>query len=128
MITIDEAVGALGRKPVLIKIDVEGFEARVLRGADQLLNSGEPPAICFEWNPVTMGELRTSPDELLRLLRSYHLYYIDDFEGEKKTFGEEIADLELVDWVCNVFAVSRSKVGEWASAKSHTISELALHG
>jgi FkbM family methyltransferase len=123
--TIDSVMTTIRKKPSLIKVDVEGFELQVLKGAVALLSGDNPPAICFEWNPITMGELGTSPNELLRLLQNYQLYYIDDFEGQKKPFGEEIAELSLIDWVCNVFAVSREKMDKWTDARSRIASSLA---
>jgi FkbM family methyltransferase len=104
-ITLDEAVASIGLKPSLVKIDVEGFEPRVLRGATNLLSGSEPPALCFEWNPFTASEVNSSISEIPQLLIGYRFYYVDDFEGGRKTAGELISDLTKVDWICNVFAL-----------------------
>jgi len=124
---LDDIVSCLGVTPTLLKIDVEGSELQVLRGIGILLDGPDAPAICLEWNPVTIKERGNSLIELVELLGSRKCYYIDDFEGGKKPFGEEITELMQVDWVCNVFAVPRDKLSEWSSAKSHTISALAQH-
>jgi FkbM family methyltransferase len=45
------------RIPVLIKIDVEGFEADVLRGADNIMASPETQAIIMEVNDIAATQL-----------------------------------------------------------------------
>lgn len=50
----------------LIKIDVEGFETEVLRGARQLLSATQPDAILFELNERTEHQIKEEP--LIRLL------------------------------------------------------------
>ena len=52
-VTLDSVVESIGCKPALLKIDVEGYEAHVLRGARVLLESPNAPVICFELNPKT---------------------------------------------------------------------------
>lgn len=46
MTTLDAHLG--GARARLIKIDVEGFEPAVLRGAHNMLNSAHPPIVLFE--------------------------------------------------------------------------------
>jgi FkbM family methyltransferase len=104
-LTIDQIVGSLGIKPSLMKIDVEGFEPRVLRGAAHLLTSSDPPAICLEWNPLTVSEVNSSQSEIIWSLSNYHLYYVDDFEGQRRPFLDEISNVNEISWVCNLFAV-----------------------
>ena len=110
--------------PTLLKIDVEGSELQVLRGAGSLLDSPEAPAICLEWNPVTMKERGSSLTELVALLGPRTCYYIDDFEGQRIPFGEEIERVANINWVCNVFAISRDRLGSWQTAKSTALEEL----
>jgi FkbM family methyltransferase len=119
-VTIDDVVKTLRLRPSLLKIDVEGFEPRVLRGATGLLTGNEPPAICFEWNPLTLSEQNSSPSELMRLLPNYQFYYIDDFEGQRKPFGERISNPSEINWVCNLFATQRTELNEsrWTTARS----------
>jgi hypothetical protein len=45
----------------LIKIDVEGYEAEVLSGADLLLRNVRPDAILFELNEHIEGAIREQP-------------------------------------------------------------------
>ena len=50
LLTVDSVLETLKMKPSLLKIDVEGYEAHVLRGARKLLLGPDLPAICFELN------------------------------------------------------------------------------
>jgi len=65
--TLDEAIP---RTPQLIKIDVEGFEMAVLRGADKTLSSPDLKAIIIEINRSSERYGHT-PDEVHRLLKGY---------------------------------------------------------
>ncbi|MFT5114900.1 MAG: FkbM family methyltransferase [Parasphingorhabdus sp.] len=53
----------------LIKIDVEGFETEVFKGAHELLSKIKPDAILFELNERSSQELSEEP--LMKLLHSY---------------------------------------------------------
>jgi FkbM family methyltransferase len=125
-LTIDQIIDSLAIKPTLIKIDIEGYEPRALRGASKLLASDEPPAICFEWNPLTLSEVKSSSAELIQSLANFHFYYIDDFEGQRKPFAGEISDLDKIDWVCNVVAIPRSQRSEhrWAATRPDTEAKI----
>jgi FkbM family methyltransferase len=126
-LTIDRIVDSLATKPSLLKIDIEGFEPRALRGATRLLASDNPPAICFEWNPLTLSEANSSPSEIIRSLANYCLYYVDDFEGQRKPFGEEIQDLPQISWVCNLCAVPRGDDYDlrWNTARVEALGQIA---
>ena len=69
-------------------------------------------------NPVTMKERGNSLTELAELLGSRTCYYIDDFQGQRIPFGEEIENLTEIDWVCNIFAISSTNSADtkWISA------------
>jgi hypothetical protein len=98
----------------LLKVDVEGFEPRVVRGAARLLNGPTPPGILLEWNPMAMSEVRTSPQDLLSSTSGFDFYYVDDFEGQRRPFGDKVPDLAKIDWVCNIFAIPASSA-RWSS-------------
>jgi len=104
-LTLDNAVESLGVKPHLIKIDVEGFEDRVMRGGQQLLGGPDQPALLFEWNPVTMEEVGTPATEFASAFARWRLYYVDDFDRQRRPFAEEISQLSSIDWGCNIFAI-----------------------
>jgi FkbM family methyltransferase len=65
--TIDEFSGARGIEPDLIKIDVEGAEANVLRGARRFLERGKGHII-FEAHPSALAHFGETTDGLLAVL------------------------------------------------------------
>lgn len=65
-ISVDEFCDREGVTPDLMKIDVEGFELAVLRGARETIKrAGERLALFVEMHPTTWGEIGTSKEELL---------------------------------------------------------------
>jgi FkbM family methyltransferase len=108
-ITLDGFVASAGALPDLLKIDVEGCEAAVLRGARDLISRPDRPAILLEFNPVTLAEGGTSAGTLRDLLPGYALHYVDDLRGQVFPLGAPIRDLAAIDWICNLFAVPRGE-------------------
>lgn len=103
-VTLDSVAESIGCRPTLIKIDVEGYEAQVLRGAQTLLESPNAPVVCFELNPKTLGEVGSNVASVAKALQGYRFFYVDDFEGQKIPSGREILDLVSLTWCCNLFA------------------------
>lgn len=66
MTTLDEIAGDLGAI-ALIKVDVEGWEAHVLRGAARTLSQTE--CVLIEINPEALRKAGSSPEEVFDLLR-----------------------------------------------------------
>lgn len=56
------------RTPRLVKIDVEGMEAEVLRGARRLLGSERAPVVVLEANPALLAPAGTSYPEIKSIL------------------------------------------------------------
>jgi FkbM family methyltransferase len=104
-ITLDAFHASVGAFPDLLKIDVEGSEAAVLRGAHGLISRPDRPAILFEYNPTTMSESGASAGSLRDLLAGYALHYVDDLRGQAIPLGGPVRDLEAIDWICNLFAL-----------------------
>jgi FkbM family methyltransferase len=100
--------------PHLVKIDAEGSEVAVLRGARELLSRPDRPAILFEYNPLAWGETGANARTLLDLLPGYSLHYVNDLGGQRIAFGAPF-EAEAIAWTCNLFAVpSRaSSVERW---------------
>jgi FkbM family methyltransferase len=73
MTTVDREVEALGLVPDVMKIDVEGYEYEVLRGAQALLRARKP-VLCLELHLDLLERRGISPAELLANLQSlgYH--------------------------------------------------------
>jgi FkbM family methyltransferase len=124
--TLDGFHSFAGVLPALVKIDVEGSEVAVLRGAQQLLARPDRPALLFEYNPDTLLECGVAADSFRQLLCGYALHYVDDFEGRRMPFGSPLARVEESQIACNVFAVPQVEgwSTRWASALEHARSRL----
>jgi FkbM family methyltransferase len=68
--------------PSLLKIDVEGFEVEVLKGAQKALST--TPALAIEVHPEAITRFGSSVDELLRSfdVEKYDLWILWDDEAE----------------------------------------------
>jgi len=81
--TLDDILAEVAVPRVdVLKIDVEGFEARVLAGARQLLLGAQPPLVLFEF--IDWAEARLSEGKLgdaQRLLRGwgFKIWRLNDF-------------------------------------------------
>src|SRR6185295_2238150 len=66
--TLDNVIEYLG-KPDLIKIDVEGWEVPVFRGALKMLSSDNLSiGICLEWNPEALKQTGNVASDLFQML------------------------------------------------------------
>jgi FkbM family methyltransferase len=127
-ITLDKFHSSVGTLPSLLKIDVEGSEPAVLRGAQALLARSDRPALLFEYNPLTLAERGEEPSVFPQLLSGYRLYYVDDLERQKFPFGSPIGELKDIHWICNLFAVPIGGESEsrFASALASAQSRIAV--
>lgn len=129
-LTLDEFSSFIGVIPSLIKIDVEGSEVDVLKGAKQLLLRTDRPALMFEYNPQTLSEVGADKAAFAELLSGYSLHYADDFSGQRRPVGDSVQSIDEIDWVCNLFAVPNEEValGRWlrilTGAKRRLCTEL----
>jgi FkbM family methyltransferase len=81
MTTLDAEWTKLGCPRVaVIKIDVEGWECEVLRGASQLI-AAQRPGILLEWNETNLAPAGVATGTLLELAREmdYRLFNLPDF-------------------------------------------------
>lgn len=69
------------RTPHLIKIDVEGYELEVLKGAEELLKKSDAPMLCLEYSEETSSTYNVS--EIYHFIKSVNKYYIYKFERWK---------------------------------------------
>jgi FkbM family methyltransferase len=90
-VSLDEFFGDAGTVPDLIKIDVEGAELEVLRGAREII-AQHHPAVFVEVHPKLLGDFGSSVDQVYSFLRK-HGYVIQRYLGHR-TDG---IDLELVE-------------------------------
>jgi FkbM family methyltransferase len=77
--TVDRLCAELGFRPDLVKIDVEGYELAVLRGAREVLEESRP-LLFLEIHPARIAELGGSIGELTDLLAELG-YRICGLEG-----------------------------------------------
>jgi FkbM family methyltransferase len=88
--TVDEILAKLSiRRIAVMKVDVEGFEADVFRGAQALLRGENPPVILFEyydWAEKNAGQ----PGDAQRLLREwgYDIWTFEDFKKGRPPLEE----------------------------------------
>jgi FkbM family methyltransferase len=76
--TVDSILTEAGNPPVsLVKLDVDGFECQILRGATKLLRD-QRPIFVMELAPYVLDERGTSLAELLSLLRSNEYSLFDE--------------------------------------------------
>jgi FkbM family methyltransferase len=125
-VTLDAFCSLKGVRPALLKIDVEGSEVAVLRGASRLLSRSDRPAILIEYNPLTLSECGADGRSLSELLAGYALYYVDDLEGQVMPFGSPVSRIDEITWICNLFAVPEDLLGRWASALKRAVHRLGV--
>jgi FkbM family methyltransferase len=75
--TLDEIVDKFGNRPIVAKIDVEGYEMEVLRGAKQLLERGA--VFLIEVHPPQLKIYNSSESELIAFIedRGYCIKILD---------------------------------------------------
>ena len=65
-IPVERLDALVGKQPVrLIKLDIEGAEAKALRGATGLLERGDAPDLVFEFTPKFLAGMGDDPRELI---------------------------------------------------------------
>jgi len=81
-ITLDELLHTAGVSPNLIKVDAEGAERLILKGAESLLALPKTtaPAWIMEYDPDNCARFGYHPDELLRVFKmfEYATFWITD--------------------------------------------------
>lgn len=72
-----------GGRVDFIKVDVDGFEFRVLRGAKDILSGAKAPMFVSEFNSHYLEQAGEEPEEYLRYLFNlgFRVYNIGDREG-----------------------------------------------
>lgn len=95
--TIDNVVFSLIKRDIkLIKIDVEGWELEVLKGARRVLSQAHAPIICVEYSclhPIQGGE----PLDIYRFITSINGYRCFKLEKSKSTPSKLMAIREIRD-------------------------------
>ncbi len=93
-VTLDEIF--INKRLDILKVDVEGYEEAVLKGAARLLHdpSRAPRAMFIEVHPSMWKDTGTSSESLLTLIRNYG-YQVHNLDGQETnridSYGEIIA-------------------------------------
>jgi FkbM family methyltransferase len=74
----------------LLKIDTQGFELPVLRGAANLLGLGKVGVVLLELNFAALYEGQSDPLEILQLMRTHNMRLVDYYEKERAS-GKELS-------------------------------------
>jgi FkbM family methyltransferase len=80
-LTIDQLLHDMGWLGIdFVKIDVEGWEAHVLRGMNRQLSSSNGPIVLFESNSLILHQRGETPLDLIDLVRSfgYEVYQVEE--------------------------------------------------
>lgn len=95
---LDEALPSLPRVDVM-KVDVEGAEPRVLRGATRLLARSPGAALVLEVNPSALEASGSSPEALLQFLSSLGFVprAIDEETGELRALPDSWQGVKYVN-------------------------------
>jgi FkbM family methyltransferase len=90
-IKLDTLLSELGIQKVhIIKIDVEGFEYHVFKGAGSLLSGKDAPDIIFEfvdWAEQSAGGIDIGSAQQLLIDKGYRIFYFNDVGEMKKVEG-----------------------------------------
>jgi FkbM family methyltransferase len=101
-ITLDSFVAKHGISAIgLLKIDVEGYETLVLRGAERVLNEIRPSAIYFEVCPALTARAGFGAADPARMLldAGYDLRRLTDSGTLTPATADEIAGVALENWL-----------------------------
>ena len=71
MVTLDAVLGDLGEEIAFLKMDVEGFESRVVEGARDLLQARKVPFILMEYSPFSLAQQSQDKEAGPKLLHSF---------------------------------------------------------
>lgn len=109
--TLDCYVEARGVPKVdLLKVDVEGAELGVLRGAAHLLSRSDAPVIVCEFSDLTGTDIGHSTRELRRCLEAFAYRHIYRYSLERRCLVLELARerYEYANLVCSKYDLTPS--------------------
>jgi FkbM family methyltransferase len=96
-VTLDEGLKHLDvRKVKLLKVDTEGFDGRVLRGARGILG-GSRPVVLFEYNRENMNAIREDGKKIFSYLNDYNYNSILFWDNSSRfMFRTNINNYDLI--------------------------------
>lgn len=112
-ITLDEVISQRGVSKVdVLKIDTDGFDGKVLKGATRILSEMKP-AVIFEWHPILLNKTGNSATEPFVLLRDKgyekFVFYTKYGSFSHFMFDVNIAELDALAKIC----LNGKHVGDW---------------
>lgn len=87
-----------------VKIDVQGAELDVLKGAYQFLQNNEKIYVLFEFSPYCLARSNTNPESLLEFVRSLNFILVDIESGREFGDWHHLKKENVLDY-CNLLAV-----------------------
>lgn len=101
MVRLDDALELGARTISLMKIDVQGSEMDVLRGAESVLDASPHAAVLVEYAPWGLDAAGSSPEEFIEYVRSRE-YGIYGFGGERGLLHDGIRQKNNRYWFRNL--------------------------
>ena len=95
LVSLDDELAAEADGVYMLKIDAQGNELSILRGAKGYLTSHSVPIVHLEYNPKGLAAASASPLELLTLLTVELGYTCFDMREGTKANGEHVPPLAL---------------------------------
>jgi FkbM family methyltransferase len=118
--------------PALVKVDVEGAEPLVLRGAAGLLGTDDPPLVVIEIHRLALANFNFVPNDVLRFFPAerYERYFIprsisDATESRRHGAIYELDDESRLPIYSNMIAIPR--VGRFAGRRSRLATSILGH-
>lgn len=91
--------------PDVMKMDIEGFEYKVLCGAEEMLKSGHTETLFLEVHPPMLQDYGDSVADILNLLDKYDYSYTAMTNHRKRTSTREQLDVAEIEQQNNVVLV-----------------------
>jgi FkbM family methyltransferase len=108
-ISLDRAIP--DTKLDLLKIDVQGFEVEVLKGAQGLFRANPDLSILIEFWPYGLSKAGSRPEELLDILRGAGFSVVRYAKDDRyEPFGYAAKDWDRPSRFCNLIA-TRAQIG-----------------
>ena len=88
IVTLDNDIKESTSDPIILKIDTQGFEMEVLKGASKLLSSGKIKIIVLELMIKLKYDSQTKMEELIPFLDSFEYEIYDIYKGYAEKSGQ----------------------------------------